>query len=255
MSSVRRLVSLGGACGRTVLRSLGKLWWRAFSPDGLPLPPKRLRALVALNLDTPTFLANGKREKAMIERTLADADLLLSDFESILDFGCGCGRVLRHLSALEGAELYGSDYNRELVAWCSQNLPFASFSNNGLEPPLSYASGMFDFVWAFSVFTHLSEELQQPWMQELRRVLAPGGYLLFTVHGDSYGVELTGEDRRRYENDQLVVRAQELAGTNMCAAFHPEAYVRDTLAHGFDVLTLTRGGKLYHDVFLLRRSE
>jgi SAM-dependent methyltransferase len=231
---------------------LSGLWGRAFSPDGLALPPKRLRALVAVNLDTPTFLANGRREVAMIERTLAGSGLRLDSFRRILDFGCGCGRVLRHLGKLDEVELHGCDYNPELVSWCAGHLPFAAFARNELEPPLPYESETFDFAWAFSIFTHLPRELQRPWIEELRRVLARGGHLLFSVHGDSYAAGLEGEELRAYQAGELVVHAPDLAGSNTCGAFHPEAYVRGTLAEGFDVLSHTPGGELYHDVYLFR---
>jgi hypothetical protein len=39
-------------------------------------------------------------------------------------------------------------------------------------------------------------------------------------------IQLSGEDRRRFERGELVVVAERHAGTNLCGAFHPEAYVR-----------------------------
>ena len=64
----------------------------------------------------------------------------------MLDFGCGCGRVMRWWKDLESTRLHGTDYNPYLVAWCRQNLPFAEFSVNGLEAGLDLPDGHFDLV-------------------------------------------------------------------------------------------------------------
>jgi ubiquinone/menaquinone biosynthesis C-methylase UbiE len=111
-------------------------------------------------------------------------NLPIENFQTMLDFGCGCGRVIRNWRSLQGVNIYGSDYNHELIAWCDENLSFAHFDSNDLAPPLSYESNKFDLIYALSVFTHLPEELQLTWLQELTRVLQPGGYLLKFVWRD-----------------------------------------------------------------------
>src|SRR5438445_1248741 len=60
----------------------------------------------------------------------------IAELDSVLDFGCGCGRVIRHWPS--GPTLYGCDYNPALVEWCQTNLPFAQFALNNLTPPLPY---------------------------------------------------------------------------------------------------------------------
>ena len=114
---------------------------------------------------------------------------------AVLDFGCGCGRIARHWASLEGPEFFGCDYNQEFVDWCTSNLPFLTVRSNQLEPPLPYDAECFNLVYAISVFTHLSEPKQSEWMSELRRVLQPGGLLLFTTKGDGHAHELTKPGR------------------------------------------------------------
>ncbi len=198
----------------------------------------------------------------MVEETLAANRIEIDETGPVLDFGVGCGRVMRCWAKLGEIELHGSDYNPTLVRWCSDNLPFARFTTNGLGPPLSYADGHFRLVYSYSVFTHLTAELGLAWMAELRRVLAPGGYLLVTTHGDAFAnARLAGGELERYRRGEIVIRQSNVAGTNACAAFHPIEYVRATWAGGFELLDWKPGvgpssserGAIRQDVFLLRK--
>ena len=151
---------------------------------GLPVPPPLLRNRVHGNVDLNNFLAVGARCAADLSRALSDIGVRLDDFDQALEFGCGCGRVLRHLIPFAAAHhLYGTDIDQEAVSWCRRNLPSTCCGVNGLMPPLDYTDGTFDLIFVFSVFTHLDEELQFTWLRELKRVLKPGGVLIATTHG------------------------------------------------------------------------
>jgi SAM-dependent methyltransferase len=230
-------------------------YWREGAADGLPIPPFSLRILVAASPDISWFLESGRRAAESIRATLARKDLDIADMRAVLDFGCGCGRVIRHWAAL-GAELHGSDLNPTLIYWCGRNLGFGRFATNGPLPPLPYVGGQFDFAYSLSVFTHMPETAQEAWMGELARVLRPGGHLLVTTHGERYVGQLTGEERSRFAAGQLVVRNEDRPGSNVCGAYHPESYVRERLARGFRVLEFIpegAAGNPYQDVYLLRR--
>src|SRR5262249_27140661 len=149
----------------------------------------------------------------------------------------------------------GTDLNPAAVRWCRTNLAFASFEENGLAPPLPFEDGRFELVYALSVFTHLPEELQLAWMKELRRVLRPGGWLLLSTHGDAYRERLDADERVRFRAGDLVVRWEQVAGTNLCSAFHPESYVRTHLANGLDVVEFSPQGAVgnpHQDLTVLR---
>jgi SAM-dependent methyltransferase len=200
-----------------------------------PLPPPVLRLFVAGTDAADWFLFSGRLGAESLISLLAKNHIAVGDCRSILDFGCGCGRVIRHLGHLS-ARLFGCDTNPVAVEWCEEHLPPAAFAVNALEPPLPYADASFDLVYSLSVFTHLPSELQLPWMAELRRVLRPGGTLVLSLHGDATTGHLSRAERADYRAGRLVVRVGELAGTNHCAAFHPSAFVRGVLAEGFEVL-------------------
>jgi SAM-dependent methyltransferase len=231
---------------------------KATAPDDLPIPPLKLIHLVAGGYDVDWFFAAGQAGAACIREVLQKNGLGIENFRTILDFGCGCGRVIRYWKDLIHVKVKGTDYNPDLVAWCQTNLPFADFKNNGLQPPLPFDSAGFDFVYALSVFTHLPEDLQTPWMQELSRVIAPGGYLLITTHGDYYMDVLNDDEKRIFTGNEVVVRRSDVAGSNVCAVFHPEKYVRERLAVGFDVVSfIPRGSKgtPFQDLYLLRKTD
>lgn len=196
------------------------------APDGFPLPPGRLMFLVQGTTNAQEFLTDGRGTATAVLDVLESSGLTIDSSKSVLDFGCGCGRVIRHVHSMTGARCFGSDYNPLLVDWCKENLRFAQFGVNGAAPPLPYANDQFDVVYALSVFTHFPEELQAAWMSELCRVLKPGGHLLMTTHGESFLPYMSEEDRQTFRAGRLVVRADGAVGSNPFFAAHPPEYVR-----------------------------
>jgi ubiquinone/menaquinone biosynthesis C-methylase UbiE len=91
---------------------------------------------------------------------------------SILDWGCGTGRFLRHLpTILDSSNSFcGTDYNKKYVKWCSENLDEIKFKNNSLLPPLDFKADSMAVIYGISIFIHLSEELHFSWIHELTRV-------------------------------------------------------------------------------------
>lgn len=210
--------------------------------DGLPLPPPHLRTLTAGTADSGWFLESGRSSAETIREAAGRNGAELDSIGRMLDFGCGCGRVLRHWQHLAGVEIHAAEPDARLTEWCAHNLPFAFVSPSYALPPLPYETDAFDLVYAVSVFTHLTEQAQLLWMTELARVIHPGGLLLLTVHGDRYREGLRGAERTAYDAGRLVVRHASGAGTNLCCAFHPARFVRERLAAGFDLLEHTTGG-------------
>jgi SAM-dependent methyltransferase len=223
---------------------------------GLPVPPARLRALVA-GADRQKFLAFGGSMFQLIVDTLRNNGAPVHTLGAVLDFGCGCGRVLRYWHGVSGPRIYGTDYNPRLVEWGQRNLPFARVSANTRSPPLPYESETFDCVYAVSVFTHLSEALQTAWMAELLRVTRPGGVLILTTHGERRLEPLTERQRREFAAGRMVVINGEASGMNLCNAYHPEVFVRSRLATGCAVAEFIPGGTreaITQDLYLMRKS-
>jgi ubiquinone/menaquinone biosynthesis C-methylase UbiE len=190
-----------------------------------------------------------------IEALLARNGIRMDGFGRVLDFGCGPGRVIRYWQHLPG-EVYGSDYNDSAVAWCRRHLPF-TFNVNGPEPPLTYNDEMFDFIYALSVFTHLDGQQQTAWLEELMRVLRPGGYLMFTTHGDRWLGSLSDEEVSRFGRNELVLRGYGAVGSNAYGAYQSADNVRRELLAGKDIVDYAPWGAVGvggQDAWLVRKS-
>ena len=126
----------------------------------------------------------GKLELLRWFRQLEKHGFNIRTMGTVLEFGCGTGRLLQHCRNIKGVRLIGTDLNPKMSEWCSNNIRGIAFHRNGLEPPLTFAEdNSIDLVFAYSVFTHIPLNLQRPWLQEMRRILRPGGFLLCTVAG------------------------------------------------------------------------
>jgi SAM-dependent methyltransferase len=218
--------------------------------------------LVVGTADVDMFLSSGRAHSDYLRELLAGVGRPLGEMGAILDFGCGCGRIARWLSDLSRTQLNGCDYNRELVEWCDGNLGFMHTRKTDLQPPLPYPDDSFDFLYAFSVFTHLSVESAARWMAELRRVVKRGGLVWFTIHGESYRERLLPEEKTRFDAGEIVVWLPEIEGTNLCGAYWPAAAVENVLGDGFEMLVrldpkadpaTAERAHLEHDAYLVRR--
>ena len=199
----------------------------ALTGAGLPLPPAKLMYLVTARWDVRWYVIGGFNAFEDIRAALDAVGTSIDQLQKVLDFGCGCGRAIRYWHG-RGTEVHGTDYNRELIDWDREHLPF-EFEVNGLDPPLSYESAQFDFIYALSVFTHLDERRQLAWRDELTRVLRPGGHLLITTHGSRWLPHLGPAEQEEFLAGGFIQRGEPV-GSNLFAALHPEAYVRSKFA-------------------------
>ncbi|CAI8186614.1 MAG: Trans-aconitate 2-methyltransferase [Flavobacteriaceae bacterium] len=178
----------------------------------------------------------------------------------VLDWGCGPGRVIRHMQTVlnHNCQLYGTDYNKNSINWCKQNLLGISFNHNGIEAELPYSNCEFDLIYGISIFTHLSEEKHHEWFEELYRVLAPNGILILTTQGDNFRIKLTEEEVRKYDEGSLVVRGMVKEGHRTYSAFQPKKFM-DQLFKGAQIEAhITRevvsGRALPQDVWIVRKT-
>jgi SAM-dependent methyltransferase len=177
--------------------------------SSLPLPPDELIDRVVSGFSNEQaeehrelFLQTGQRSLEDLELALSAVGDTLSEHERILEFGCGCGRIMRWMQELGSTRtLVGTDIDALAIEWASENLPFARFDVNDGLPPTRYADGEFDLIVNHSVFTHLDERYQDLWLAELQRIASPGGLLVLSIHGE-HGFQI-GERQLEPGSSQL----------------------------------------------------
>jgi SAM-dependent methyltransferase len=156
--------------------------------EALPVPPPDLWE--GYGGSPEEYLHGGRSHTAMMRDIMKKSGFPLEPGQRILDFGCASGRMIRFLDDLaRGGEVWGADINEAHIYWCQQNLsPPFKFVNTATFPHLPFEDRYFDFIYAGSVFTHISE-LADAWLLELKRITRPGGRLFLSVH-DRHFLEL-----------------------------------------------------------------
>jgi len=106
---------------------------------------------------------------------------------TVLEIGCGAGRVTRALGRIFG-EVHAVDVSGEMVARARlavADMPHVHiYRNNGFDltvvPPLE-----FDFAYSFIVFQHVpNREIIENYVREVARLLRPGALFKFQVQGN-----------------------------------------------------------------------
>ncbi|HBS29518.1 MAG TPA: hypothetical protein DEB06_08740 [Phycisphaerales bacterium] len=157
---------------------------RALATDPL-LPPAPLRLRVHGSHEAPGFRDTGWRCARDI-RAAAERFAPIGSFARVLDWGCGCGRLSRFLSRwIAPDRLLGCDIDREAIDWMRRAYPRQDFRVISPSPPSPYDDASFDLIVGVSIFTHLDERFELLWLDELRRLLRPGGLAIVSVHGPS----------------------------------------------------------------------
>lgn len=223
--------------------------------DGPPVPPPHLMRLVFGDLGADDFLRTGETAAKTLADAAAESGASFRTATRILDFGCGCGRLVRHLPKLTNAELYGCDYNPALVGWCAKNLQ-GEFRRNRLRPPLDFPSGHFDILYLLSVFTHLRIETQREWLSEFQRILRPGGLALVTFHDEEQiGLPESDVPRDKLRKTGVYIHNDRAEGSNLIATFQSREFSRRLFGEKFEVARIVPSceNSIHQAIAVLRR--
>ena len=125
----------------------------------------------------------------------------------LLDVGCGTGSMLQALLG-RGFRTYGADQRPEGLVQAIRSNRSLSLAQ-ATATSLPFKGNQFDVVLALDLIEHVDD---RTCLQEISRVLGPGGRLLVTVPAFdwlwSFRDEAAGH-RRRYSRNQLVARLNE----------------------------------------------
>lgn len=143
---------------------------------------------------------------------------------SVIDLGCGSGRLAVALSKRFSIEYCGLDIVQDLLTYAKSRTPanYHYIMNHSLTLPIPAQS--VDFFSAFSVFTHLLPAESYLYLEDAMRVLRPGGRVVFSFlefsnpeHWPSFEGEVNGRraGQSSHLNMMLDRSAIELWGTKL----------------------------------------
>mgnify|MGYP001577543313 FL=1 len=111
--------------------------------------------------------------------------LNIGSMESLLDFGCGPGYLIEHLLKSGGrGKVFGLDFSKEAVDQVNQKFNKHKYFGEAVRVdrlPSPFADNSMDVVISIEVVEHLNDEQLDGMMQEVARVLKPGGCFVVTA--------------------------------------------------------------------------
>ncbi len=145
-----------------------------------PFPPPHLMENVSGLVSDREFASHGADFWLALSKLVHQP---LTKFSSVLDFGCGCGRLGRMFKGHPG-QVYGCDIDGRHIDWLRQNISYYAAQQTKPDAVLPYGNGKFDLIISVSILTHLSESSQDRLLGELFRTAKADTVLLLTIHGE-----------------------------------------------------------------------
>ena len=106
--------------------------------------------------------------------------------QRVLDLGCGAGRLATYLRPLV-EEYVGVDVSRHMVEHCRRAFKELEFIQGDMRSMPQIENDSFDTVFAVAnLFDAVSHAERLEVLAEVRRILAPGGLLVFSAHNRNY---------------------------------------------------------------------
>ena len=216
-----------------------------------PIPPAINRMRVG-SRKISQFMKSGKNCFIPINDAINSFCENQQEKKIILDFGAGVGRTMQYFTSNDNYSLYACDVDQSAVEYLTKSFPKVQAYKNNYEPPLIYPSNFFDIIYSVSVWTHLPLNLQEPWLDEMHRILKPGGLALITTIG-VYGYERrTHLQAANYPREDLISAGIKYCdydniedipgvGKSYGATYQTIAYLRNHWNKMFSILDIQEG--------------
>ena len=199
-----------------------------------------------------------------MKRYLINSGMEIDSLQSILDLGCGTGRLIVgwYLDNPK-RKLFGCDINGELLAWAMDSLPKQiKWDQSSLNPPLPYPSNCFDLIYLVSVFTHLSLASQYSWIEELKRIVRPHGYIMISLQGEIYVNLFQPKRVEEFSKTGYIETVTVDEGSNSFGTYHCHKFVEELFAD-FEIVGYYPRGRInypevvfpvaaFQDVYVLK---
>lgn len=130
----------------------------------------------------------GRSGAAALEEVRPFVDLIdryvdVNEGTVAIDFGAGWGRIARFFQDRigDGNNFHLMDVDPEALEWCRTCRVVGNRQQIDPNGKLPLESGSVSLVYAYSVFSHLSERSAIHWLEEFKRAIKPDGILVFTT--------------------------------------------------------------------------
>ncbi|MDF1482636.1 class I SAM-dependent methyltransferase [Extensimonas sp. H3M7-6] len=179
------------------------------------------------------YFADGWRTLAELMVLLERLGKPLLQMQNVLEFASGHGRFTRHLTKALGAErVTVSDVVADAVEFSKATFGVQGFVSASVPEQVRWP-GQFDLVFVLSLFSHLPRTTWGRWLRALHGLLAPGGVLVFTVHGmkaAAFDQVILDEDGYFFapSSESRAIAAQEY-GTTFTAPQFVQAQIAETV--------------------------
>ena len=162
------------------------------------------------------YLADGWRTLAELMVVLERLERPLLGTGHVLEFAAGFGRFTRHLAPLLPGRISVSDVQPGSVEFVRSEFGVEGFYSDP-DPARIAFPRQYDLVFVLSLFTHLRPAAWPAWLAALRRAVAPGGLLLFTVCSEAAaresGVAFERDGTRYLASSESSALEAEVYGT------------------------------------------
>ncbi len=183
-------------------------------------------------LNYQKFIEDGNlAAKEMIEWTTT---YLNNPQPKILDWGCGVGRMVRHIKEYHSsAMLFACDIDQRKIEWNKKHYPNIDFSLISYTPPTHYANEQFDLICGISIFTHIDAASQDAWLKELQRLLHPNGILFISTQGQQYSRKLSSVEKKLLNQHGIFTQSYHHKGHRMMSTYHHPDHFKTKIAPYF----------------------
>lgn len=217
--------------------------------------PALQRILPAMASDEVQRNWTGNSGMALLKQSLAFVESISSQYEQItgmplkgariLDYGCGWGRLIRLMYKLSSPRnIYGCDAWDVSLNLCKENNVRANLAICEEVPKsVPFENVTFDFIYSFSVFTHLSERTAKSVMSAMRKCISSEGLVAITVRPLEYW------DAHDPSQSAVDVEGMKKAHQSLGFAFNPHkrAPIDGDIAYGDTSISIEYISKNWSD--------
>ena len=235
-------------------------------PD--PEYPKLSRLLPGMASDEVQRNWTGNHGVALLNQTTAFVRALSDNYArvtgqqledaTVLDFGCGYGRIARLLYYfIDEENFFGVDPWDQAIELCKESGLSTNFGISDYLPTfLPVGETKFDLIYAFSVFTHLSRKAMTTSLNTLRKYMADDGLLAITIrpveyweHDPHTSVEQKDALAVRHRNEGFAFNPHNRAPIDGDVTYGDASMSFDWIAATFPEWTIQTTDRCLHDPF------